>query len=163
MKTVNALRYGLASCVLLLLIGCAGFGKLQVECLYNCEQDVQSLVDNFDDFFVYYAGQDTDLAAAILFDPRDDDRQIRPGRWKPLKEPDEARHIIDIMEAGVQFSPKLYTVLGEQQKVYGYLYTPYQHVPVKQVAPGVVRLNYLPQPRHLQYDTGAGPYMHVNE
>ncbi len=163
MKKKNIFCLGLVAGVLLLLIGCAGFGKLQVECLYNCEQNVQSLVEAFDDFFVYYAGQDTDLAAAILFDPRGDDRQIRPGRWKPLKEPDEARHIIDIMEAGVQFSPKLYTVLGEQQEAYGYLYTPYQHVPVKQVAPGVVQLNYVRQPRHLQYDIGSGPYRHVNE
>jgi len=163
MKTVHMLRFGLMSGVVLLLIGCAGFGKLQVECLYNCEQDVQSFVDNFEDYVVYYAGQDTDLPAAILFDPRDDDREIRPGRWKDLNDPNEARHIIDILEAGIQFSPKLYQVLGEQQDVYGYLFTPYQHVPVKQVAPKAVQLNYLRQPRHLQYDTGAGLFMKGND
>ena len=163
MKTITPLRYGLLTCVLLLFMGCAGFGQLQVDCLYNCEQDVRSLVDDFDDFFVYYAGQDTDLPAAILFDPRDDDREIRPGKWKDLNDPGEASHIIDIMEADVQFPPKLYTVLGEQQEVYGYLYTPYQHVPVKQVAPKAVQLNYLPQPRHLQYDTGAELFIKGND
>ena len=142
-------------CLLLPAVGCAGFGKLQVECAYDCQKELQPLLDDFSSYHVYYAGQDPDLAAAILFDPIDDSRRIQPGRWKRLVDREMALEVIRTLEADREFYPKFMRVLGEEGNVYGYLYTPYQHVPVKQQDVGVIRIYNLRQPAHLQFEGGS--------
>lgn len=157
----NHLMYGLLLCVMLSAAGCSGFGTLQVECAYNCGYEVQAIMDDFEEYHVYYAGQDPGLPAGILFDPKNDSRRIQPGRWKKVVSKDLARDIIRVLEADPQFHPKLMRVLGAKDQMYGILYTPYRHVPVKQQDPGVIKVYHLRQPAHLQYDNGGSVFQDI--
>ena len=155
MPIFTRLKLGVLLCLFLPALGCAGFGKLQVECAYDCHEEVLALMNDFSRYHVYYAGQDPDLAAAILFDPGDDSRRIQPGRWKRIGDKEMAWEVIRNLEADPEFYPKFMRVLGEKGNVFGYLYSPYQHVPVKQQDVGVISIYNLRQPAHLQFEGGS--------
>ncbi len=161
MEMMKHWMFWLSLGVILTAAGCSGFGSLQVECASNCGYEVQAILDDFEDYHVYYAGQDPDLSAAILFDPRNDAWRIQPGRWKKVVDKDLAWEIIRVLEANSQFQPKFFRVLGAKDQVYGYLYTPYRHVPVKQQDPGVIKIYNLRQPAHLQYDNGGSEFQNI--
>lgn len=155
MLQIKRWMLGLIGVFLLVSAGCAGFGSLQVQCAYDCQQEVQSIMNDFSGYHVYYSGQDQDLAAAILFDPKNDSRRIQPGDWKHLPDQSSAWEVIRNLEADQEFYPKFMRVLGEKGNLYGYLYTPYQHVPVKQQDVNVIRVYRLRQPAHLQFKGGG--------
>jgi len=50
--------------------------------------NITSLIDNFNSFYVYFSGPNRESAAAVIFDPKDDQREIvleRDGRRLKIK------------------------------------------------------------------------------
>ncbi|MCF8105812.1 MAG: hypothetical protein K9K64_10030 [Desulfohalobiaceae bacterium] len=149
----NKVKIGLIFSVLLLLAaGCAGYGSLRVECAYSdCEYEVQSLMEDFDSYHVYYAGQNPRLVSGMLFDPKDDPNKIEPGPWTIVHSREKAWSMIKVLGSYPSYRPKFSRVIGENGRMYGYLYS-YVETPVKQLSPGVVKVLYIPQPPHLKHD-----------
>ncbi len=52
------------------------YGKLRVQYGLDEKMTIQTLVERWQDYDVYYAGVHKQFASAVLFDPKDDERTL---------------------------------------------------------------------------------------
>lgn len=136
MKGIQYIRFS-AVCALLafLFVGCSGFGKTM---MVRKEMPVtlDELVTNSDDYNVYYHGTNPNLVSGIIFEPKNDDKTlVLGGLW--VKE-DDTRVIANVVEQIRKndfpgYLPKHYRIIGHNSGIYGYIYTGWFHVTIKQL------------------------------
>jgi hypothetical protein len=126
-------RHALVGSVLLvgLVLGCAttgGYGTMRVA---ESGMTVQTLVNNWQDYNVYSAGLG-DLAAAVVFDPKNDGKTLNMGsRWVRVTDQNSLNAQIGLLAqrpgAGMNI-PRLWTILSPDGSTYGYVYTILDHL-----------------------------------
>ena len=105
--------------------GCAGsYGKMRV-----ADKDVmtvETLVNNWQNYEVYYYG-DGNRAIAVIFDPKTDEKTLKMGpRWDRMPDQNTLNKMVGYIKQepfrGV-YGPRLWTILGPDGSTYGYAYT----------------------------------------
>jgi len=122
-------REGVVAIILLvaLVFGCAaagGYGKMRVE--ESSGMTVETLVNTWENYNVYYAGQGN-LAVAVIFDPKNDGKTLNVGpRWSPVPDQNTLRLMVSYIRQqpprGV-LVPRLWAILSPDNSTYGYVYT----------------------------------------
>ncbi|MCG6911929.1 MAG: hypothetical protein LJE94_17655 [Deltaproteobacteria bacterium] len=139
--------------VLILLVAvtaCAGYGKLSATS--NEEQNalLKDLVSHSGDYDVYYYGNSERLVSGILFDPKSDDKHIRPeGKlWKKIDDPETIAGVIDSIDRSLfpGYFQQLYAIDSPSGELYGYLYTGWNYLVIKPVDERTVRVYGLSGP-----------------
>jgi hypothetical protein len=111
--------------IVAVIAGCAGgYGRMKP--VEKGGMTVDTLVDNWQDFAIYYAG-DGHRASAIVFDPKDDGRTLKMGpRWDRMPDQDTLNKMVGYIKQqtprGV-FAPQLWTIFSPDGSSYGYVYT----------------------------------------
>jgi hypothetical protein len=111
---------------LLFVSGCAGdFAKLRVES--GSAMSVETLMKESDNYVTYADGLFPNVPAAVIFDPKGDDRAIAVGpRWQKVQEKKSVTRAVGLIKAepgrGVNI-PRLWRILGPDDYLYGYVYT----------------------------------------
>jgi len=152
--------------LILLLSGCANYGKLRVESRnvniastnsstkYSEKMTIQKLVNNWQDYDIYYSGYKPSRATGIMFDPKEDDLRLLGDWWEKI----ESRESLEFALKWINFPRDffeivpLYNMIGPGEKVYGYMYTPFTHVTFKKVDAKSMYVYYLEWT-----GTGLGP------
>jgi hypothetical protein len=119
---------------LLLLGGCASFkgmGMLSAPGTYGKSVTLQDLVKNWHAYTIYYAGLSEDTPAALLFDPKNDDKTLTGKRWERVKDKKILTSMISFIKGYAQFDPRLYSIIGPDKEVYGYVFSPTNEVYLK--------------------------------
>jgi len=129
MKATNCL-YSLITLVLTvsIMFGCAlskGYGKVRLSSEQKDKMTIQELRENWKDYLVSYAGTSTRVPAAIMFDPKDDGRELVGDRWTRVEDEQTVSEIISWINAYTQFQPKLHVILGTDNRLFGYVYFPW--------------------------------------
>ncbi len=150
--------------LILLISGCTNYGKLRVESRnvniastnsstrYSEKMTIQKLVNNWQDYDIYYSGYRPSRATGIMFDPKEDDLRLLGDWWEKI----ESRESLEFVLKWINFPGDffeiipLYNMIGPGEKVYGYMYTPFTHVTFKQVDEKSMYVYYLEW-------TGTGP------
>ncbi len=150
--------------LILLISGCANYGKLRVEsrnvniastkssAKYSEKMTIDKLVNNWQDYDIYYSGYRRDRATGIMFDPKKDDLRLLGDWWEKI----DSKESLDFVLKWINFPTTfyeiipLYSMIGPGEKVYGYMYTPFVHVTFKQVDEKSMYVYYLEW-------TGTGP------
>ncbi len=150
--------------LILFVSGCANYGKLRVESRnvniastnsstkYSEKMTIQKLVNNWQDYDIYYSGYKPSRATGIMFDPKEDDLRLLGDWWEKI----ESRESLEFALKWINFPRDffeiipLYNMIGPGEKVYGYMYTPFIHVTFKQVDEKSMYVYYLEW-------TGTGP------
>jgi hypothetical protein len=115
-----------------LVLGCAttgGYGTMRV--VESGGMTVQTLVNNWEDYKVYSAGIGN-LAAAVVFDPKNDGKTLNMGsRWVRVTDQNSLNAQIGLLAqrpgAGGML-PRLWTILGPDGSAYGYVFTILDHL-----------------------------------
>lgn len=124
----------IAVVALLLIAGCATLrntAQLGTPEVNNQIVTVQDLVKNWEAYSIYYAGISDDTPTAILFDPKNDDKALAGKRWEKVEDQKLLTSMIDFVERYTQFDPRLYGIVGPDQQVYGYVFSPTNEVYMK--------------------------------
>ena len=142
--------------LILFMSGCAEYGKLRVESqdVYNAntkyseKMTIEKLLKNWQDYDIYYAGYKTSQATGIMFDPKNDGRKLINGWWKKIDSKEELDYVVKWLGFRSQFTygNYLYRMIGPDQKLYGYVFTPYNHVVFKTVGDNEMYVYYLDNP-----------------
>ncbi len=150
--------------LILLISGCANYGKLRLEsrnvniastkssAKYSEKMTIDKLVNNWQDYDIYYSGYRRDRATGIMFDPKKDDLRLLGDWWEKI----DSKESLDFVLKWINFPTTfyeiipLYSMIGPGEKVYGYMYTPFVHVTFKQVDEKSMYVYYLEW-------TGTGP------
>jgi hypothetical protein len=109
-----------------LALGCAGaggYGKLMVE---EGGMTVETLVKNWQNYHVYYAG-DGKRAVAVLFDPKNDGQALEVGpRWVRMPDEKTLSSMVGTIKQSMGsggFIPRLRAIVSPDGATYGYAYT----------------------------------------
>jgi len=153
MKSRNFLYPLIIVVVLVFLIyGCAqlkGYGKIRVLSRHEEKVSLQELEKNWQDYTIYYAGLSVDTAAAIVFDPKNDDKTLTGDKWIKVEDKETLLELIGWIRTYIQFDPRLWRILGPDDQFYGYLFFALGHVVIKSVDDTTMYVYDLPSPLYI--------------
>jgi hypothetical protein len=132
---MNLKRYAVVVIVLLaaLVTGCAGaggYGSMRV--VEDGSMTVETLVNNSQNYEVYWAGFDPSIPVAVLFDPKKDGKTLQMGqRWTGVSDQATVNRMVGFIKQSLGtggFPPRLRVILGPDGSTYGYVYTGINHL-----------------------------------
>lgn len=123
-------------CLIVLMIsGCMAwserYGKIRYLTSDDDEITIHTLIENWEDYHIYYAGLGVRLPLGIMFDPKDNDTMLVGDRWKKVENKQTLMEIARWIYPNTQYDPKLSRILGPDDRFYGYLYHSYGSVVLK--------------------------------
>jgi hypothetical protein len=102
------------------------YGKLEIVPKGQDQLTIQNLVDNWDDYNIYYsdkyAGYSARSPLAIIFDPKNNDTMLVGNRWKKVKDQKDLIEMTQWICPTTPHEPFLNKILGPYGEFYGYLY-----------------------------------------
>jgi hypothetical protein len=120
--SMTALVIGLAS-------GCSTlkeYGKLGFAGTTEPKMTLDQLVENWNDYDVYYSGINKDRVYGIMFDPKNDTRKLVGHKWwEPVESQEQLRQSIlwvDVFRS-YGYQPTLWKILSPDNQLYGFIYT----------------------------------------
>ena len=116
--------------MVVLMSGCAwlkGHGKVRLSSEYGDDMTIQRLQENWNDYHVSYAGISISNPAGIMFDPKNDGRELVSDRWTRVEDGETVSEIISWIKTYTQFYPRLHVLLGPDNQLYGYVFYAWGH------------------------------------
>lgn len=146
--------------VAFLASGCAGIQGGQLRLTEKADAvTVQTLVKNWQDYEVYYAGLHAGHPSAVMFDPKGGDRVILTERWFKMKDKELLDDVIDSIQRQLSFAgyyPRLWKVIGPDGDLYGYMFTSWDHASMRLTGEKTLFVNDLPMPPYIAIGPGLG-------
>ena len=155
-------KQGLRSIFLLLLLsiwmmpGCLGlekYGSIRA----SGGQDpttIQTLIENWQEYNIYYAGLSYKSPSAIIFNPKQGDKRIVSEKWMPVTDQSVAVTIVKWLDSYINFPSYLSKILGPKGDFFGYVYTSAEEqVVVREIEPNTLFVEDIPLP---PFDYGPG-------
>jgi len=113
-------------CLFFVFAGCGSYGKLRLQYGPGETMTTQQLKENWEKYHILATGVEPNVPSAIIFDRKDDGREIIGERWWELKDYEAVSETIGWIEVqpliGV-FYPRLWKMLGPDEHLYGYMFT----------------------------------------
>ena len=135
--------------ILIAITGCATaeYGKIHKQTVAENEIKVTDLGDNWQDYDIYYATSNGSRPAAVMFDPKNDDRKLVGDSWRQIDDPVTLAKSIRTIQVWYR-----YAIVGVIQspdaRVFGYMYYPPQlNIPVKLLDEQTLYVSTLPLPK----------------
>ena len=141
--------------ILLIHAGCAGYGNIKYQGLVQGRKMLADIMADFDDYRVYYSGMSEAFPSGIIFEPDYGDRAIAQKDWIGVKNREKAEKLVRNLERYHQYKPRLYVIVGEDGRNYGYIYTSYTHIVVRQIEPDRIHVYEMYEAPHLKYNTNG--------
>jgi hypothetical protein len=130
----------------LFILGCAAdYGKIRT--VEEGGMTVEALVGSWSNFNMYYAGSKPEIPVAVLFDPKNDGKnlQVDP-RWEKVTDEKTLQQMVHFIKTqpprGVNM-PRLWKVLGPDGTLYGYVYTLLVNLVITPIDQNTVRVENL--------------------
>lgn len=147
------------------LISCAGHGNMSLVPRNETDALLDDLLSRTDQYVVHYHGNSQKLVSGILFDPKDDDRHIRPegALWYAIDDAQAIAAIVNIILTTDEprYFPNVYNVTHPDGDVYGYIITGWTGLVVKPVDERTLRIYGLKGPPEYQ-NIGPGDNWYSN-
>jgi hypothetical protein len=93
---------------------------------------VDTLVNNLQNYEVYWAGFDPSIPVAVLFDPKNDGKTLQMGqRWTGVSDQATVNRMVGFIKQSLGtggFPPRLRVILGPDGSTYGYVFTGINHL-----------------------------------
>jgi hypothetical protein len=86
---------------------------------------IQDLEERCRDYVIHYADIYIIGPAVIIFDPKGDGKTVRSDNWINVRSQETLSKAIKNVQRGL--SPKLYRILGSDDRFYGYVFYAYKH------------------------------------
>ena len=145
--------------ILLIISGCTGYGKLTLLPKSETDALLEDILSRTDQYDVHYHGNSEKLVSGLLFDPKSDNRHIRPegALWNEVTDAKTIASIADIILTASEhpnYFPNLFQVTSPQGDFYGYLITGWKGLAIKPVDEQTLRVYGLKGPP--EYQNGPG-------
>ena len=141
MKIIIKYRFLSVFLVALVIFSCTtshkNYGKLKILPENQNEVTIQSLIDKWDDYNIYYSdkydGYNPRAALGVMFDPKNNETTLVGDRWKKVRDQKDLIEMTKWIYSNTQYEPWLNEILGPDDRVYGYLYYSYGGVTLKAI------------------------------
>jgi hypothetical protein len=145
--------------LLFLVAGCGSYGKLRLQQGPGETITIQQLKENWQNYHILATGVEPNVPSAILFDRKDDGREIIGERWWELKDGKSVSDTIALIGAqvtGARFYPRLWKMLGPDDHLYGYMFTSWDHAVMAIGDDKTMSVMDIPEPPFLAVGGGRG-------
>ena len=119
------------------LLSCAGHGRVSMVPRHETDALVEDLLSRTDQYVVHYHGNSQKLVSGILFDPKEDERQLRPegAMWQEISDPEAIAVIVFTILTAREpnYFPNIYQVTDPEGAFYGYIITGWTGVAIKPI------------------------------
>ncbi len=133
--------------VVLITTGCVGtYGKVVDQSAKEELLTIQTLINGWEEYTVYFSARDGVRPAALLFDPKDDTTTLLGDMWIRI---DEKETLYAIFNKVQVFAPnaRVQKIIDPNGLAYGFIYFQTNlHVPVKMIDENTLYVMSLPQP-----------------
>ena len=136
--------------VALLISGCAsftGYGKVRPQPFRGERINIEQLEENWQDYTIHYAGLNVSNPLGIMFDPKNDETTLVGDRWIKVDDKETVSEIISWIKSYTEYNPQVWTILGPDDRLYGYLFYLEGHVVVKVIDDTTMYVYDLKDPR----------------
>ena len=144
---------------LVIVAGCASDARLRLQSGPGESMTTQQLKENWEKYHILATGLHKGIPSAIIFDRKDDGREIIGGRWWEVKDYKSGSESIDrIVAQGsvAQYYPRLWKVLGPDDHLYGYMFTAWDHATMTIGDDKTMWVKNIPVPPFLTTDGAPG-------
>jgi len=115
---------------------------------------IQGLIENWQEYHIYYAGLSYKSPSAIMFNPKQGDKRVVSQKWMPVTDQSVVITIVKWLDSYVNFPPYLSVVLGPNGDFFGYVYTSAEEqVVAREIEPNTLFIEDIPLP---PFDYGPG-------
>jgi hypothetical protein len=140
-----------------LFSGCSWQGTYTVVPPVSGNVTIQTLLENWQDYNVYFAGLGVGNPSAVMFDPKNDDRVITVDRWSKVESRKVLADLIDSIQRQTGFYyPKLLEIRGPHGHLYGFIFTAWDVVLTKMIGDRNIFIFNIPLPPDLAIGAGHG-------
>lgn len=144
---------------LLALSGCAVYTGAHSQMVYGNRVTVQGLVEDRQNYNVYFTGHGRGHPSAVLFEPKDDGRAIIVDRWWRVEQYEILADLVDSVQRQLPigfYYPRLLELGGPDNYPYGYVFTSWDHVPLRLIDERTMFVYDMPLPPYLAIDGRDG-------
>jgi len=129
------------------IMGCLGtYGKISKQTGTEDKMTLAELRENWDEYTLYYSGRWDSRPAAIMFDPKNDDKKLLGDRWHKIEDQETLSETISTIQRWY-YSDRVYIITGPDNQVFGYMYYPHWlYIPIKMVDERTLYVSTLPPP-----------------
>lgn len=115
---------------------------------------IQNLIENWQEYHIYYAGLSYKSPSAIMFNPKQGNKRLVSKKWMPVTDQAVVVTIVRWLDSYVNFPPYLSTILGPNGDFFGYVYTSAEEqVVAYEIEPNTLFVEDIPLP---PFDYGPG-------
>jgi len=153
LKSSKGIMMLLALCFLPACVGLEKYGSIRVAD-DEWADSIQNLVENWQEYHIYYAGLSYKSPSAIMFVPKQGDKRVVSRKWMPVTDQSVAATIVKWLDSYMNFPPTLWKILGPDGHFFGYVYTSAEEqVVVREIEPNTLFVEDIPLP---PFDYGSG-------
>jgi hypothetical protein len=136
---------GIVTLLFVFILGCSGtYGKIKNQTGTDDQVTIAELMDNWEDFDIYYGMRSSVYADAMMFDPKDNDTKLAGNSWIIIEDQETLNQRIKEIKNRYSYA-RVNIIEGENNQVFGYMYYHSNlHVPVKIVDERTLYVNSLP-------------------
>jgi hypothetical protein len=84
---------------------------------------LDDLKRNWTTYSISYGGGSVGLASALIFDPKEDNRNLVGKDYVDVKDKDTLERVISVIESYTTFNPTLYKIYGPDGDFFGFVFT----------------------------------------
>jgi hypothetical protein len=135
-----------------IVAACGNYGRLRLQSGPGETMTTQYLKENWGNYHVIATGVEPGVPSAIIFDSKDDGREIIGERWWELKDYKWVSDTIDRIEAQgsvAQYYPRLWKMLGPDDHLYGYMFSAWDHAVMTIGDDNTMWVMDIPMPPHM--------------
>ena len=145
--------------LLVMVTGCASYGRLRLQSRPGETMTTQQLKEGWEKYHILATGVEPAIPSAIIFDRKDDGREIIGERWWELKDYKSVSETIDWIVAHgsvAEYYPRLWKMLGPDDHLYGYMFTAWDHATMTIGDDKTMWVKNIPVPPFLTTDGAPG-------
>jgi len=136
---------GVVILITIFIIGCFGnHGNIRKQAETDDKVNLAELRDNWDKYDIYYGMKSNRLADAIMFDPKDNGKNLEGDSWIKIEDQETLDEKIKALQSRYDYA-KVHIIEGVDNRSFGYMYYGgWFHVYVKIVDEQTLYVSSLP-------------------
>jgi hypothetical protein len=136
--------FGMGLILLMLVAGCGAgqnYGKSVAASMGPDPMTIETLIENWQDYHIYYTGLSEQQPTGVAFDMKNDDKILDCSAWTKIEDKKTLTYVLGMMKTFMTGAQKLFKILGPDDQLYGYVYTPLDGARTKVTAPNTLHVS----------------------
>jgi hypothetical protein len=114
---------GIGILIFALVMGCSGYGLIRKQTATDNKMTLAELIENWEDYHVYYGKPWGSIPINIMFDPKNDETRLAgDGGWHKIADQQTLSEIMERIEIAWA-NHEVMIIEGPDRRFFGYMYT----------------------------------------